>query len=80
MGAGTGASQYTDYSNCTRGVKQGGVCSPVLFLLCINDLALEIIIAGRHDASFRSSLVELFVLLFADDILLLSETVVGLQT
>ena len=41
-------SQYTGYINCTRGVKQGDVCSPVLFSLVINDLALEIINAGRH--------------------------------
>ena len=73
-------SQYTGYINCTRGVKQGDVCSPVLFSLFINDLALEIINYGRpHGVSSSSILVELFILLFAD-IILLSETVVGLQT
>ena len=74
------ASQYADYITCTRGVKQGDVCSPVLFSLFINDLALDIINAGRHDVSFSSTLLELFIWLFADAIILLSETVVGLQT
>ena len=73
-------SQYTDYINCTHGVKQGDVCSPVLFSLFINHLALDIIHAGRHGVSFSSIFVELFVLLFADDIVLLSETVVSLHS
>ena len=29
--------------NCTRGVKQCDVCSPVLFSLAINDRALEVV-------------------------------------
>ena len=37
-------AKFTDYINCTRGVKQGDVCSPVLFPLFINELALDIII------------------------------------
>ena len=40
----------------------------------------EIINDGRHGGSFSSILVEIFILLFADDIILLSETEVGLQT
>ena len=40
----------------------------------------EIINAGRYGGSFSSTLVEIFILLFADDIILLSETEVGLQT
>ena len=35
-------AKFTDYINCTRGVKQGDVCSPVLFSLFINGLALDI--------------------------------------
>lgn len=70
----------TDYISCTRGVKQGDICSPVLFSLFINELATEIINKGRHGARFTSDLMELFILLLADDIALVSETVVGLQT
>ena len=41
-------AKFTDYINCTRGVKQGDVCSPVLFSLFINELALDIINSGRQ--------------------------------
>ena len=60
-------------------MKQGDVCSPILFSLFINELALDIIKDGKHGAILTSTLVEIFILLFADDILLLSETAVGLQ-
>ena len=71
---------FTEYINCTRDVKQGDVCSPVLFSLFINELALEIIQNGKHGATFGNDFIELFILLFADDIILLSETIIGLQT
>ena len=70
-------AKLSDVIHCTKGVKQGDVCSPVLFSLFINELALEIIENGRHGVTF--DLLELFILLFADDIILLSTTVVGLQ-
>ena len=71
---------FTDYINCTRDVKQGDVCSPVLFSLFINELALDIIYNGRHVVSLSNDFVQLVILLFADDMILLSETVIGLQT
>ena len=55
-------------------------CSPVLFSLFINDLDLDIIYNGRHGVSLSSDFVQLMILLFADDMILLSETVIGLQT
>ena len=73
-------SKLTDYIKCTVGVKQGDVCSPVLFSLFINELTLEVIRKGRHGSSFTNDYFELFILLLADDVVLLSETVVGLQT
>ena len=73
-------AKFTDYINCTRGVKQRDVCSPVLFSLFINELALDIINDGRHGVSLSSDFVQLVILLFADDMILLSETVIGLQT
>ena len=42
-----GAS-LTESIHCLRGVKQGNVCSPVLFSLFINELALDIIKGGKH--------------------------------
>ena len=73
-------AKFTDYIKCTRDVKQGDVCSPVLFSLFINDLALDIINNGRHGVSLSSDFVQLVILLFADDMILISETVIGLQT
>ena len=70
-------NKYTDSMNCTLGVKQGDICSPVLFSLYINELAIDIIRNGRHGVVFDA--YELFTLLLADDIVLCSETVVGLQ-
>ena len=63
--------------HCLRGVKQGDVCSSILFSLFMNELALDIINDGKHSAILSSTLVEIFILLFADDIILLSETAIG---
>ena len=72
--------KLTDHVNCTAGMKQGDVCSPILFSLFINELALQVIDKGRHGACFMIDAFELFILLLADDVVLMSETVVGLQT
>ena len=48
--------------------------------LFINELGLEIINNGRHDATLNPDFIELFIMLFADDTVLLSETVIGLHT
>ena len=73
-------AKLTEYVNCTAGVKQGDVCSPILFCLFINELALEVINKGRHGVGFMFDAFELFILLLADDVILVSETVVGSQT
>ena len=68
-----------DYINCTRCVVHGDVSSHVLFSLFINELAL-VIINGRHVINLSSNFVPLVILLFADDLIFLSETIIGLQT
>jgi hypothetical protein len=73
-------AKLTPYINCSAGVKQGDNCSPVLFSLFINELAIEIINNGRHGVTFLMDNFELFILLLADDLILVSETVIGLQT
>ena len=72
-----GAS-LTESIHCLRSVKQGDVCSPILFSLFINKLALDIVKGGKHVAILTSTLVKIFILLFADGIIL-SEAAVGLQ-
>ena len=73
-------SELSSAINCFLGVKQGDVCSPVLCSLFINELANYIIEKGRHGVTFFTDLYELLILLLADDIVLFSETVVGLQS
>ena len=68
-------AKFTDYVNCTRGVKQGDVCNPLLFSLFINELALEIINNGRHRESLSRDFVQLVILLSGDDMILLFEAV-----
>ena len=53
--------------------------SPTLFSLFINELAIHINEAGSHGFQMLPTLIELFLLLFTDDVALLSTTVRGLQ-
>ena len=62
-----------------RGLEQGEICSPVLFSLFIDELANEIMQRGKHGIQLIPDLVEIFILLFADDVILVSDTVCGLQ-
>ena len=62
----------TDCINCTAGVKQGDVCSPILFSLFINELTLEVINAGRNGATFANDLLENCILLLADAVVLIN--------
>ena len=47
------------------------------FSLFINELALHVTDKGRHGVCFMIDAFELFTLLLADDVILMSETVVG---
>ena len=51
----------------------------VLFSLFINELANEIMQRGRHGIQLIPDLIEIFILLFADYVILVSDTVCGLQ-
>ena len=72
-------SEYSNYFDCPIGVKQGCLLSPQLFSFFINELAVEISSRGKHGIQLLPGAIELFLLLFADDIILLSESVIGLQ-
>jgi len=56
-------------------VKLGKVCSPVLFSLFINELALDIIKGGKHGTILNQPQLKYLY----HDIIFLSETAVGLQ-
>ena len=61
----------------TSGVLQGCQLSPLLFSFYINDLVEWLNIEGSHSPGLRNE--EVHLLLFADDLVLLSNTPVGLQ-
>ena len=72
-------NDLTEPFMCPRGLKQGEICSPVLFSLFVNESANEIMQRGRHGIQLIPDLIEIFILLFADDVILVSNTVCGLQ-
>ena len=68
-----------------HGCPQSCIPNPVLGLLkvyeaIIDDLATEILETGIHGVQLLPGLTELFTLLFADDLALLSCSLIGLQT
>ena len=70
---------YSKYFPCPKGVKQGCLLSPQMFCFFINELATEVSKSGRHGIQIVPGAIEIFMLLFADDIILMSSSVVGLQ-
>ena len=71
--------QLSEYFPCMQGVRQGCNLSPTLFTIFINNLATYIIENGKHGFTKLHGMMELFILLFADDLTLMSTTPVGLQ-
>ena len=69
----------SDFFECFQGLKQGCILSPILFSMPINELGNEILEKGKHGVPLGPAEIELFLLLFADDLTLLSSTVIGLQ-
>ena len=69
----------TESFDCHIGLRQGCMISPILFSLFINEFAELIKQSDLRGIQLLPDLVELFLLMFADDVALLSDTVVGLQ-
>jgi hypothetical protein len=72
-------NELSEFFDCPQGVKQGCILSPVIFSLLINDVAEKVAKNGKHGIQFLPGLQEMFLLLFADDICLVSTTPAGLQ-
>jgi len=70
--------ECSEFFECPAGVRQGCVLSPTLFTMFINQLADHTNDCGVHGIQIMP-LFELFILLFADDVALLSDTPGGLQ-
>ena len=69
----------TDVFDCPLGLRQWCNLSLILFSLFINELATDISSCGGHGVQLTPSLVEIFISMFADDVALVADTVVGLQ-
>ena len=77
-----GALGYTDFFGIDTGVRQGCLLSPWLYALFINDIATEIRQLKGAGVTLQlspESIEELFLLMYADDIALMSETLESLQ-
>lgn len=71
--------EVSDFFDCPSGVKQGCMLSPLIFSILITDVADKVTTNGKHGFQFLPGLQEIFLLLFADDICLISSTPAGLQ-
>ena len=72
-------NELSEEISCPLGVRQGCLLSPLLFTFLMTELAKGISEGGRHGYQFSPGMIELFSLLFADDIALLATTPIGLQ-
>ena len=66
-----------DYFRSNLGLMQGEVMSPVLFALFINDIEINLLVKGC--IPYECANISLFLLMCANDLVLFSETVNGLQ-
>ena len=69
--------RYTDLFKCPNGLKQGSQLSPFLFIFFISDLEKDLRETGGCGISI--GVVEIFHLLFADDLILIADSVRQLQ-
>ena len=68
----------TDFFECKLGVRQGCMLSPRLFIIFINELEIMLKRSEYRGISMGDA-IEVFLLLYADDIVLVADTVLELQ-
>ena len=69
----------TEEFSCPVGLKHGESSSPLLFSFFINELATTVRDMGTRGVQFVQGMAEVFLLLFADDVALVSLTPGGLK-
>ena len=70
-------NKLSDEFSCMTGVRQGECLSPILFAMYANDIEQEFITKGADGVDI--GFLKLFLLLYADDIVIFSESADGLQ-
>ena len=70
-------NELSETFTCSLGVRQGESMSPFLFSMYLNDIEEHFILNGFE--GIEIGMLKLFLLLYADDIVLLAETEQGLQ-
>ena len=71
--------RLTEFFDCPVGLRQGCILSPILFSLFTNEIASTIEQQGTHGIQLLVGLMEIFLLLLADDIITISDTPIRLQ-
>ena len=72
-------NQVTDYFDCMSGVRQGCVLSPLLFSIFLSELEADLSSCGARGIDIFSEPLGVFLLMYADDIALVSDSVADLQ-
>ena len=72
-------SKITDYFECISGVRQGCVLSPLLFSIFLSELQTELMNSGSRGIDIFADDLGIFLLMYADDIVLVSDSVLDLQ-
>ena len=72
--------ELSEFFNCPIGLKQGCLMSPKLFSIFATELSRYLNSQGRHGIQLNPGAQEIHHLLFADDMAIVSDTVVGLQS
>jgi hypothetical protein len=71
------ANNVSDFFSCKTGLLQGEINSPILYSLFMNDV--ELFLQDQWRSGFTFEELMIFLVCFADDSVLLSETAEGLQ-
>ena len=72
-------NKITDYFDCLTGVKQGCILSPLLFSIFLSELEIQLNTCGAHGIDLLNDNLGIFLLMYADDIALVSDSVKDLQ-
>ena len=67
----------TEYFSCSVGLRQGEILSPILFNIFVNDLEMKL--QQNVEGGITIDDINMFLLFYADDTVILSETIQGLQ-